>query len=109
MGSEFVDAEVSRMKTPAVFLFLFSCMLLHAAYLFPGDWKAERNGAVAVPETAAEAAILRAEFPGGVLLYKEQPRFLFAPDRRAFAAGELIMEVRAVSFALRIHFSCHFL
>lgn len=95
MGSEFVDAEVSRMKTPAVFLFLFSCMLLHAAYLFPGDWKAERNGAAAVPETAAEAAILRAEFPGGVLLYKEQPRFLFAPDRRAFAAGELIMEVRA--------------
>lgn len=90
-----MDPEVSRMKSVLLFLLILFSGILHAAYPFPGEWKSELNGAGGVPKLDNGTAVLEAVFPGGVLLYKEQPRFLFAPDRRAFNAKNLTIEVKA--------------
>lgn len=69
--------------------------LLSAATPFPGEWKSECRGAGGVPRQTDGNAILNASFPGGALLYKERQRFLFAPDRAAFEAGSLSIDVKA--------------
>ena len=69
--------------------------LLSAATPFPGEWKSECRGAGDVPRQTDGNAILNASFPGGALLYKERQRFLFAPDRAAFEARSLSIDVKA--------------
>lgn len=69
--------------------------LLPAGEPFPGDWKAEGGGGGETLRMENGNAVIEAAFPGGVLLYKERLRFLFAPDRTAFSAKDLSIEVRA--------------
>ncbi len=80
-------------------LFVLSvlCVLsLSAAPLeFPGEWKAEANGRALPKKMDGTELKTSAEFPGGVLFYKEQPRYLFRPDRKTFDSSELVIEIKA--------------
>ena len=82
-------------RPPGLFPLFLVFGQLSAATPFPGEWKSECRGAGGVPRQTEESAILNASFPGGALLYKERQRFLFAPDRAAFEAGSLSIDVKA--------------
>lgn len=83
------------MKLLSLLFFSLTGALLAVPAGFPGEWKAEHNGAALQKKTDGSVLKVSAEFPGGVLVYKEQPRYLFKPDRRAFEARELAIEVKA--------------
>ena len=76
-------------------LFLFLSVALSAApFDFPGEWKAEAGGRSLRKKLDGTDLKTSAEFPGGLLIYKEQPRYLFRPDRKAFDSRELVIEVK---------------
>ena len=79
------------------YLFLSLSVVLSFPILsseFPGEWKAEADGRALRKKMDGADLKTSAEFPGGVLLYKEQPRYLFRPDRKAFDSRELVMEIK---------------
>lgn len=83
------------MKPISLLFLILSVALSAAAFEFSGEWKAEANGRALPKKWDGAELKTSAEFPGGVLIYKEQPRYLFRPDRRAFDSRELVMEVKA--------------
>lgn len=84
------------MKKSVLLLCVLAGPILSASpVLFPGSWKAEANGRALPRKQEGPFLKTTAEFPGGVLLYKEQARYLFRPDRKMFDSRELVIEVRA--------------
>lgn len=83
------------MRTFSVIILVFCAVLLHAEHLFSGVWKAEARGSRRSMQVKTDEAELSTDFPGGVLLYQEQNRYRFKPDRRIFNSKTLSVSVKA--------------
>lgn len=83
------------MRTFSVIILVFCAVLLHAEHFFSGIWKAEARASRRSMQVKTDEAELSTDFPGGVLLYQEQNRYRFKPDRRIFNSKTLSVSVKA--------------